>query len=133
MTNAPPSHFIDRVWRYILVGILGAIVYYFLLWFLVEIANVAVLIASGAAFIVVVFENYLLHYLWTFCSSAHHTAALPRFAVMSLVGFWLNLGTMFLGVEHLGFGYLWVQAVAIALVVTWNFVISSLWIFFRSK
>ena len=53
--------------------------------------------------------------------------------MMSLAGFWLNLGIMYLGVEYLGFGYLWVQAVAIALVVAWNFVISIRWIFFRNK
>ena len=109
------------------------LVYYLVLWLLVEIAGIQVLIASSIAFILVVLENYVLHYFWTFSSSANHMNALPKFSMMSLAGFWLNLGIMFLGVEYLGFGYLWVQAVAIALVVAWNFVISIRWIFFRGS
>ena len=124
---------VENLWRYIVVGVLGTLVYYLLLWLLVEIARIPVLVASSLAFILVVLENYVLHYFWTFSSSAHHTKALPKFSMMSLAGFWLNLGIMYLGVEYLGFGYLWVQAVAIALVVAWNFVISIRWIFFRNK
>lgn len=132
MANEPLFNFANSARRYIVVGVLGTIIYYAVLWLLVEIAGVAVIIASGSAFIIVVLSNYFLHYLWTFGSSARHLEALPRFGVMSLVGFWLNLGVMFLGVDYFGFGYLWVQAVAIVLVVTWNFVISIRWIFFRS-
>ncbi len=133
MLSSYASVFRADLWRYIVVGILGTLVYYLVLWLLVEVAGIPVLIASSATFLLVVLENYVLHYFWTFPSSAHHMEALPKFIMMSLAGFWLNLGIMFLGVEYLGFGYLWVQAVAIALVVTWNFVISIRWIFFRSN
>ena len=133
MPKLPLPFALGNLWRYVVVGILGTLVYYLVLWILVEIAGIQVLIASSAAFILVVFENYGLHYFWTFSSSAHHTKALPKFSMMSLAGFWLNLGIMYLGVEYLGFGYMWVQAVAIALVVAWNFVISIRWIFFRGN
>ena len=133
MSKPPFPFLLENLWRYVVVGILGTLVYYLVLWLLVEIVGIRVLIASSIAFILVVLENYVLHYFWTFSSSAHHMKALPKFSLMSVAGFWLNFGIMLVGVEYLGLGYMWVQAVAIALVVAWNFVISIRWIFFRGN
>jgi putative flippase GtrA len=133
MLSSFASVFRADLCRYIVVGILGTFVYYLVLWLLVEVAGIPVLIAISATFLLVVLEYYVLHYFFTYLSSAHHMDALPKFVMLSLVGFWLNLGIMFPGVEHLESGYLWVQAVAIALVVAGNLVISIRWIFFRNN
>ncbi len=105
-----------KLGRYIVVGSIGALIYYGILWLLVEVAGIAVLVASSIGFILVLLENYVLHYFWTFDSSARHREALPRFVAMNMIGLCLNLGVMSLGVEWLGLGYLWVQAVAIGVV-----------------
>jgi len=120
---------VKRLIKFGLVGILATFVYYLVLWGMVEILNIPVLLATSIAFVLVTIENYLLHYNWTFRSSNDHTTAFPRFILMNVVGFNINLFIMFAGVNLWDFNYLLVQAVAIVTVVTWNFVLSHYWIF----
>ena len=118
-----------RLIKFGLVGILATFVYYLALWWMVEILNIPVLLATSIAFVMVTIENYLLHYKWTFRSYNAHTIAFPRFIFMSAGGFIINFVIMLSGVKLLDFNYLIVQAAAIALVVTWNFVLTHFWIF----
>lgn len=120
---------VRRLIKFGLVGILATFVYYLALWGMVEILNIPILWATSIAFALVTIENYLLHYKWTFRSSNAHTTAVPRFILMSAGGFIINFFIMFAGVKLLAFNYLLVQAVAIAMIVTWNFVLSHFWIF----
>jgi putative flippase GtrA len=120
---------LHRLGRYGLVGILGTLVYYTALWLLVEVFHVLVMVSTSIAFILVTIENYLLHYLWTFNSDASHQTAFPRFVLMNIIGFCLNWLIMYVGVHSLVLNYLWVQAVAIVVVVIWNYVLGAVWIF----
>jgi putative flippase GtrA len=108
--------------RFALVGLAGSLVYFALLWSLVDLLGWPVMPASCCAFLLVVIENYLLHRAWTFHSTAPHGQALPGFALVSVVGFCVNGAVMALGVEWLGLNYLAVQLVAIGTVVACNFV-----------
>ncbi|WP_369821784.1 GtrA family protein [Polaromonas sp. OV174] len=119
----------SRLFRFVLVGVMGTIIYYTALWSLVEITRVPVTISSCIAFLLVAAENYLLHYLWTFRSKKPHNKTFPRFLLMNAMGFLLNGSVMIIGVAHYKFNYLWVQAVAIAVVVLWNFFLGSYWVF----
>ena len=122
-----------RLVRFALVGVTGALVYYAFLCLLVEVAHVPVMASTCCAFLFVVLENYLMHYLWTFRSATPHRKALPRFLFMSAVGFSLNGAIMLVGVEVLTFNYLAVQGVAVAVVVLWNFILAHYWIFKRDQ
>lgn len=120
-----------QVLRFAVVGVAGTLVYYALLWTLVEAARVSVMTSTSIAFLAVVAQNYVLHRLWTFRSATPtHRRALPRFLLMSATGFWVNGAVMALGVQRMGFNYLSVQAVAIGVVVACNF-IGTCWIFRR--
>jgi putative flippase GtrA len=127
-------HRVDRgrLVRFALVGGVGTVAYYVALWVMVEKLNVGVLTATSIAFALVVTENYVLHYHWTYVSSEDHLAALPKFIGMSVAGFFINWAMMFVGVAQLSLNYLAVQAVAIAVVVAWNYVLSRWWIFDRA-
>lgn len=93
-----------------------------------------VLIATSIAFLLVCVVNYALHYVWTFASTSAHTVAFPRFLFMNLIGFWINWGIMFAGVEKKGaLKYLLVQALAIVAVMAWNLTLSSYWVFRDSR
>jgi len=118
-----------RLIRFSLVGVLAAFVFYLALWSMVEMMGVSVLLATSIAFILVTIENYLLHYKWTFRSTSAHASSFPRFVLMSVGGFTINWLVMFVGVELWILNYLAVQAVAIVMVVAWNFVLSHFWIF----
>ena len=120
---------LHRLVRYALVGILGTLVYYASLWVLVETFRIPVMTATSIAFLLVTVENYLLHYLWTFNINILHKTAFPRFVMMNAAGFCLNWLIMSVGVQHMGLYYLWVQALAIVVVVFWNYVLGLAWIF----
>lgn len=122
-----------RLMRFGTVGVLATVVYYGLLWTMVELLAIPVLIATSAAFIFVTLENYILHYTWTFRSANAHTEALPRFLVMNVVGFGINWLVMYVGTSLAAFNYLVVQAVAIAAVTAWNLALSHFWIFRPAK
>lgn len=118
-----------RFARFCVVGAAGAAVYYLVLVGLVELARLPVLVASSVAFTLVVLENYVFHYAWTFASNAPHRRALPQFIGMSAVGFGANAALMWLGVERLGLHYLLVQTFAVAAIFAWNFAVSHSGIF----
>lgn len=120
---------IKRLIRFGMVGALATVVYYGLLWAMVEIFSISILVASSAAFIFVTIENYILHYTWTFRSTNAHAEAFPRFLLMNIGGFGINWLVMYTGVVVADFNYLWVQALAITIVVAWNLALSHFWIF----
>jgi len=109
--------------------LLGASCYYFCLYAMVEWLNWPVLTATSIAFLLVTIQNYLLHHRWTFQSGNRHVEAFPRFLFMNGVGFCLNWAIMFIGVKKFGWYYLFVQGLAIIVVVTWNVLLSFVWIF----
>lgn len=111
--------------RFAVVGVSGAAVYFLLLRALVEGAGIAPLAASSFAFVLVVIENYLLHRHWTFASRVPHRQALPRFVLMAGWGSIVN-GAVMAVLLRLGWHYLLAQALALAVVITCNFIGTSL-------
>lgn len=118
-----------RLVRFCMVGALATLVFYFLLWLMVDVLGIPVLVGTSVAFVLVCAENYVLHYGWTFASNEGHDRAIPKFIVTSVTGFGINYGVMYCGVEGAGWNYLFVQAFAIAAVIAWNFSLGMLWIF----
>jgi putative flippase GtrA len=118
--------------RFALVGLAGTLVYFALLWVMVELLQWPVMHATCCAFLLVVVENYLLHRSWTFHSAAPHAQALPGFLLVSMLGFCVNGAVMAVGAQRYGLNYLAVQAVAIGAVVVCNY-IGARWIFGRGE
>lgn len=119
----------QRVLRFILVGGLTAVIYYGVLFALVEFFGAGVLFSSSAAYIVAITLNYKLHHAWTFEANVSHHVASFRYVVMVSIGFTINYVVMFFGVSDDQRNYLLVQTVAVACVVLWNFTLSSLWVY----
>lgn len=119
----------STVAKFGVVGLLGACSYYLWLYAMVERLYWLVLTATSFAFVLVTLQNYLLHHRWTFQSETRHVQAFPRFLFMNGVGFCLNWVIMFIGVQKLAWYYLFVQGLAIGVVVAWNVILSFVWIF----
>ncbi len=115
--------------RFAIVGSVAAGVYYATLLVFVELLSLPVLLATSLSFIIVTVENYILHRNWTFRSDSRHSIAFPKFAFMAAVGFCINWGIMFAGVAVLNIHYLLVQTASIAVVITWNILLCTFWIF----
>ena len=121
--------FIVRSLRFGIVGISTALLYYALLFVAVELLRVGPVTGSSIVYVIVISANYLMHYSWTFAAASPHTTALKRYLFMVGCGFVLNLIFMYVGVTVLALNYLVVQAAAMGVVIVWNFVVSSLWVF----
>jgi putative flippase GtrA len=120
---------IQRALRFSVVGIITAAIYYGLLLAGVEYLHVSAVLVSAIAYLMVLCVNYLMHYRWTYATSSPHTIALKRYLFMTGCGFLINVSIMYFGVSVLHANYLLVQAIAMAVVIAWNFGMSSLWVF----
>ena len=121
--------FSQKAIRFSVVGVCTAILYYVLLFFGVESLGLDATFASSFAYVIVIGFNYLMHHSWTFSQSAPHTNTLSRYLLMVFCGFMINGLVMYVGVSHAGLNYLLVQALAISIVILWNFSVALLWVF----
>lgn len=122
---------VTRVFRFGVVGILTAVLHYGLLYIGVEVMQLNATVSSSLGFMVAVIFNYLMHYSWTFAEPAPHGKTLRRYLVMISCGFIINALVMYAGVHWWSLHYLFTQALALVVVVVWNFVISNVWVFRR--
>jgi putative flippase GtrA len=110
-----------------LVGAIGTLVHYSILYALVEGLRFNPVWASGWGALAGLVINYVLNYSLTFKSQQSHVQTLPKFALIALLGLGLNLALMALLTPHLY--YLYAQVVTTGVVLIWNFFANSLWTF----
>ena len=121
--------FIQHTLRFSVVGVTTAAIYYGLLFAGVEGLHLNAVLVSAMAYPMILAVNYLLHYRWTYATSSPHAIALKRYLFMSGCGFLINVSIMYFGVAFLQANYLLVQTIAMVVVIVWNYVMSSLWVF----
>lgn len=95
----------------------------------IEWLGIAPVPAVVPAFLVALMVSYGLNYRWTFAATGSHRVTLPRFFVVALNGFFLNLLITWLVVDILGgwYGYALLAAVVVVPLIT--FVLSRYWVF----
>ena len=119
----------SKVIRYCLVGVLTAVLQFTLVFFGVEALHLGATFTSSVTFIIIIVFNYLMHYNWTYGVPAPHSKALTRYLVMTFCGFLLNGFIMYFGTALTEVNYLLVQAAAFAVIIIWNYCLSSFWVF----
>lgn len=127
--RGPAITTIHQFVRFLTIGSIVTVVHFGILVALVSSIEVSPTLASTAGFVVSATMNYLLNYTYTFRSTARHSAAILKFVLVALIGLSLNAALMKIGTDGLGSNYLFVQAVAIACVVVWNFLANKHWTF----
>jgi 4-amino-4-deoxy-L-arabinose transferase-like glycosyltransferase/putative flippase GtrA len=110
-----------------LVGAIGTLVHYSILYALVECHNFNPIRASGWGALAGLIINYVLNYSLTFKSRQSHVQTFPKFALIASLGLCLNLALMALLTHHLY--YLYAQVVTTGVVLIWNFFANSFWTF----
>lgn len=125
----PAMSTVHTLFRFCVVGALTALIHYGLLYSLVELAGADATLASSVGFVAAVIFNYLMHYSWTFGEPAPHGRTLWRYLVMIGCGFLINGGLMYAGVNWTRWHYLLVQTLAFVVVIMWNMIVSSRWVF----
>lgn len=110
------------------LGALATAAHYAILIALVQLAGLGATSASSLGFGISAVGNYALNRRFTFRSRAPHTLALPKFAVVAIIGLALNalvLSTL----TALGAHYLVAQVAATGIVLCWNFLVNRRWTF----
>ena len=115
--------------KYLVVGGLGTVTHLSLLYIAVEFFAMPPLLGSCTAFIWVVIQSYFLNRNWTFQSDREHSSALPRYLVVSGIGFVGNLSIMFVMLNVFGLWYMLAQASVAVVIPVMNFLLNKYWTF----
>jgi putative flippase GtrA len=115
--------------KYIVVGVLGTATHLALLYVTVEFFFFSPLLGSSTAFVWVVIQSYLLNRNWTFQSDQKHTRTLPRYLIVSGVGFLSNFLLMYFMVNVLGIWYMTAQILTALVIPIMNFLLNRYWTF----
>ena len=124
-----PANWLQLV-RFGLVGGIGFVVNVAVYALLVHGAGFEYRVASVAAWLVAVLNNFVLNRHWTFDARegrAHHQAA--RFLLVSLLAEVVSLLLLTLFVEAAGLPKVPAQALAVAASMPFNFIGNKLWTF----
>jgi putative flippase GtrA len=135
---------VKRFVKFATVGAAGAITHFALLNLLVQLGGLSERTANPIGFSAAVLQNFFLNRRWTFPESQQRNAGrqLVQFAIVSIIGLIINQ-LVFVTVDHL-LEPIWLQlvgqprvahalsynsalAVAIGVVLFWNFTANRLW------
>lgn len=133
-----------RFAKFAVVGAAGAVTDFTVLNLLIQIFLFQEWQANTVSFSAAVIQNFMLNRLWTFPESQDRkiSGQLSQFVLVSLVGLGINMLVFlaihhtlepywigWIGDQHLGFtaSYNFAKAVAIGVVLFWNFGVNRLW------
>lgn len=119
--------------RFSLVGAFNTVLYYSVYLFLNRIFSLHYLLAILISFSISVTSSFILNKNWTFKNKDHQVnRQYIKFWVMAICGLGFNEGIIFLLVEYFGLYDLLAMAIAIAVVLFWNFLMGKYWVFKNS-
>jgi putative flippase GtrA len=144
--QAHPKEF-SRFIKFSIVGAIGAVIDFTLLnvglhvirevlqWNLLPIINGNLLLANTISVSTAILSNFIWNRLWTFPESRTRKKRkqLPQFVMVNLIGLLINnvivVGVDALLIAHIGepWSYNIAKAVAIGVVLFWNFGANRLW------
>ncbi len=115
--------------RFALVGGVGTLAQYAVLFVGADVLGWRPDLASGLGYLLGSVVNYLLNYHFTFASSKSHLEAASKFYVIAGSGWLLNTGLMWLLATQLVWPHWWAQLLVTGICLFWNFAGSKLWAF----
>lgn len=125
---------VERFIKFGIVGTIGALVDFGILNLGIQVFGLAKWLANTFSFSAAVLSNFTWNRLWTYPESRQDPIGpqLAQFLVVNLVGYGINQA-VFLSLDHYVFapwgtwGYNLSKAIAIAIVLFWNFGINRIW------
>jgi putative flippase GtrA len=115
--------------RYVLVAVLGYVIYLFLLVAMVERLGVDPVLASFLSFIPVFILSYILSYKWVFKSDGSHKSTFVRFLTITLIGLMWNIFIMYTTIHWFDWHYIFSQFLVVTVVAINNFCLNYFWTF----
>lgn len=120
--------------KFSLVGVSNTLLDFSLYFILTRALLVHFLVANAIAFILAASWSYAANKAWTFRDTSRDmTAQYTKFILISLVGLALNEGILSLFVLLFGVPDLLAKALAVVIVVGWNFSANRAWTFTQRR
>lgn len=121
---------LSQIWRFGIIGILASCWHFFMVYSLVDIFQLAPLIANIFAFFSAFIISYFGHSLWTFNQQQHeHPKTLKKFFLVASFGFILNETGYFLLLSYTPLSYLNSLLIVLIIVPIITFLLSKYWAF----
>lgn len=117
------------IFRYGVVGILGAFIHICATVALVEWFQLNPVLSSIIGFIVVLIISFFLNKKWTFQVKESNFLQFAKYLTVSLTGLALNTLIMYVTVNVLEWPYLYGMGVMVVAVALCNFSLNQLWTF----
>jgi len=127
-----------RFLRFGIVGTIGAVVDFSVLNLCIQFLSMEKWLANTCSFSTAVLSNFTWNRLWTFPESQQEALVpqLGQFALVNVVGYGINQA-IFLSLDHYAFGgwgiwgYNLSKAIAIGVVLFWNYGVNRVWTYRR--
>ena len=126
---SPALRLLAQFVRFAMVGAMGTVLQYLVLWVGVEGWGMRAAAASGLGYAMGAVVNYLMNYFVTFGGGGSHWRAARRYFTLLAVGWCLNLAVMWTLVDGAGWRYWTAQLLSTGLGLLWNFAGSRWWAF----
>ena len=110
-----------QFFRYLFVGGMATVVDMGTLYVFTSILGLNYLISAAVGFVLGVTTNYLMCIAWVFKSTGKIEKEIVLFVIIGIGGLVLNEVVIWLLVEEAGLYYMMAKAIAVAVVMVWNF------------
>lgn len=122
---------LERFIKWSVVGTIGAVVDYGIYICLTRFVGLEEVIAQGISFTCAVINNYILNRIWTFGDIKHKRPQVQffQFFIVSVLGLLTRTAIFSVLFKVLGISDLLAMAIAIIIVLIWNFFANLVWTF----
>jgi len=110
-----------QFFRYIFVGGVATIIDMGSLYVFTSMVGIHYLISAAIAFVFGVMANYLMSIVWVFKTTGNFKREITLFVIIGLGGLILNEIIIWLLVEKVNLYYMIAKAIAVVIVLVWNF------------
>jgi len=118
-----------QIIKYFIVGISSVLLDLVSLIILKEVFRLNPVWAVSLNQILLIFYNFSLNKYWSFSSFSLPHRQFIRYLLLSGFDYLFSVCSMYLFYQQLGFDYRLVRLLAIALMVSWNFLLYKFWIY----
>lgn len=123
-----PADTAVQAYRFLFAGVISAAAFMATLTASVEWLHMSPVLANIPAFIIGTAVSYLINTHWSF-ETEMSGETLFRFSVVTMIGFGLNLGLMYLMHDVLAWHYLIAGFIILVIVPIFNFIGHKIWTF----
>jgi putative flippase GtrA len=114
--------------RYGIVGFIWNALGY-LLYFVITAIGMEHKLAMTLLYLIVVTQTFIFNKQWSFRYVGSHTKSFYRYCIAYFAGYVINLASLFIFVDKLGYVHQIVQAIIILILAIMLFIIQKFWVF----